>query len=88
MGSDSPGQLMPYPYKLHSGRVINGNEPELSSGKEILRRGCNQLSSASPWRHKAKDHGTREEGKSFIIIIFHSIIYNTELIFRDVLIVL
>jgi hypothetical protein len=43
MGSDSPGQLMPFPYKPRSGRVINGDEPELSSGREIRRRGCNRL---------------------------------------------
>ncbi len=63
MGSDSPGQIMPFPYKPRSGRVMNGDAPELSSGKEIRRRGCNQPSTGSPRRHKAKDHGTREEGK-------------------------
>ena len=41
MGSDSLGQLMSFPYKPRSGRVINGDEPELSSGMEIRRRGCN-----------------------------------------------
>jgi hypothetical protein len=34
---------MPFPYKPRSGRVINGDEPELSSGREIRRRGCNRL---------------------------------------------
>ncbi len=43
MGSDSPGQLMPFPYKPRSGRVINGDESELSSGMKTRRRGCNRL---------------------------------------------
>ncbi len=64
MESEPPGQLMPFPYKPHSGRVINGDEPELSSWKEVQHSGCNQLTSALPRRHMANDHWTHEEGKS------------------------
>jgi hypothetical protein len=73
MGSDSPGQLMPFPCKSRSGRVINGDEFELPSREEIRRRGCDQPSTmALPRRHMAKDHGTREEGKSFHSMIIFS----------------
>ena len=63
LGSDSPGQLMPFPYKPRSGRVINGDEPELSSGKEIRRHGCNQLQHHCATRQWSRDTRRREKFK-------------------------
>jgi hypothetical protein len=56
---------MPFPYKPRSGRVINGDEPELSSGREIRRRGCNLLHHhGATWQTIT---GHTKKGKSFDI---------------------